>query len=354
MLARGWKLLLVSMGLGSWLLLLSGCNRCRTTDDCRDRGQCTSRGEACIATEDSDCRASEYCSGQGRCKAQGKCIAASEDDCRASVDCKARGKCFLRNNLCCTQDGPCQEYKPPPALPRGVKGEEGCPCGCDHSEQMAAELLSGPPADAAAAIARSLAAISEREDAGYITEAMIEHRLRLLSVARQLGFTVEPRPSAPRPTGDSPPLTRESATLRAAVDLVVHGEHSELVHGREKLLRAAYRAHVRLENLTERPLTLARPELHGAMPFPVARWYVLGSDGRPFDGVLGAREKRSVYLIGYLRSDVSPGDELDATLTVEGLAFDLHARARRKWYGLTGDDSHSCCEGHGAKSATIH
>src|SRR5512134_492570 len=64
--------------------------------------------------------------------------------------------------------------------------EGGCPCGCDRSETMAAELRTGKADDASSAIERSLATISEREAAGYITERMVLHRLRLLDLEREM------------------------------------------------------------------------------------------------------------------------------------------------------------------------
>src|SRR5262245_7787279 len=70
--------------------------------------------------------------------------------------------------------------------------EGGCPCQCDRSEDMAAELRARPGSEALAAIDKSLRTIAEREAAGYVTEAMIEHRLRLLDVDRELESVASP------------------------------------------------------------------------------------------------------------------------------------------------------------------
>lgn len=343
----GWRLPFVLASLGVVLAALPGCkDRCRDTDGCKSKGKCATRGEVCIATDDADCRASKACEVHGLCTARGECIATSDQECASSEACKVHGRCVARNNMCCTRDGPCEKPKVRPALPPGVKGEEGCPCGCDHSEQMAAELSSKPAGEAKQAILSSLAAIGEREDAGYVTVAMVEHRRRLLALARRRDLGVSARPSAPAPSGDNPPVLVANDRLRVAADLIVHGEHSELVRGREKLLKAAFVVNLELENLSDQAWTLGRPEITGALRFPVERWYTLGTEGEPWSGALAAREKRSLYVIGYLSSDVTPGNAIHATLTLDGLRLELDTRARRKWYGLTEAEAPTACTCH--------
>src|SRR5262245_4411294 len=61
---------------------------------------------------------------------------------------------------------------------RDDANKEGCPCNCDRSVAMAAEVRAQGGEPGLRAIDESLATISERERGGYITEAMIEHRLR--------------------------------------------------------------------------------------------------------------------------------------------------------------------------------
>src|SRR5262249_29680367 len=69
----------------------------------------------------------------------------------------------------------------------GVGQGGGCPCGCDRSVSMVAELRDEGGPEAIRSIDDSLRTIAEREDAGYITERMVQHRLRLLGLAKDLG-----------------------------------------------------------------------------------------------------------------------------------------------------------------------
>lgn len=193
--------------------------------------------------------------------------------------------------------------------------------------------------------ARSLAAIAEREDAGYITLAMVEHRVRMLSVAGHFVLDIPARPFAPAPTGDQPPTAREDARLRVAADLVVHGEHSEIVLGREKLLHAAYRVHLQLENTSDQSVTVSRPKITGNKAFDFARWYVLGTEGQPWNGRLAPHTKLSVYVIGGTGFEVRPGDDVQATLVIDDIELALATKARQKWYGLELGE-HASCQGH--------
>lgn len=221
---------------------------------------------------------------------------------------------------------------------RRAKGEEGCPCGCDHSEEMTAELRARGGEAALQTIDDTLGIIAEREDAGYITEAQIEHRLRLLELQRELGGS-SLRASAGRllPRTIVGEATREAlapvadATLRVRTDLYVHGQSTEIVHGREKVLRASFRLWLQVENLGTTAITLAVPTLSASVPFPVSRWYLAGQDGRPWDGVVAAGETKTVHVIGYPGEPVEPGTELAAVVRVGSLVIDARARARRHW-----------------------
>jgi hypothetical protein len=62
-----------------------------------------------------------------------------------------------------------------------------CPCGCDRSEAMVAELRKQGGVPAREAIRKALADIARRERRGYVTEQMIAHRLRLLALEGELG-----------------------------------------------------------------------------------------------------------------------------------------------------------------------
>jgi hypothetical protein len=205
---------------------------------------------------------------------------------------------------------------------------EGCPCGCDHSEAMAAELRARGGDHAGGAIDEALATIAARERAGYVTEAMVLHRLRLLDLARDLGHTPALAPSS-TPLAAAPSV--EDATLRVRAQLIVHGEHTEVVDGREKLLRAAFVLRMEIENKTDADLTLAQPAIAAAVPFPVSRWYLAGGDGRPWNGALAAREARAVNVIGYLDGGVTPDTTVAAVIELESLSLAATTRARRRW-----------------------
>ena len=214
----------------------------------------------------------------------------------------------------------------------------GCPCGCDRSETMTAELRERGGDAARGAILATLKTIAEREDAGYITEAMLEHRLRLLDLRAEVdpawsAATPGPRdrgvpPAAPRPP---PQAMAQDGALRVAAELNAHGETTELVDGREKLLRASFVLRLELENLGGERVRLGPPAIVARVPFPVSRWYVVGGDGRPWDGIFDGGAKASVNAVGYLGEPVKPGTELEATVHIDSLVLVARARARGRW-----------------------
>ena len=137
-----------------------------------------------------------------------------------------------------------------PAPPSGARVLEGCPCGCDRSAKMAADLRRAHEA-APSAIERSLVTIGERESAGYITERMVQHRLRLLDLADELH--VQTSAVLGRVTGSRDRCkvtTVEDQTLRICPELVVHGERTEVVDGHDKLIESCFRLWLEIENLT--------------------------------------------------------------------------------------------------------
>jgi hypothetical protein len=228
--------------------------------------------------------------------------------------------------------------EPPPSTGTRAKGEEGCPCGCDHSEAMAAELRDAGAETAFDTIEKTLGIIAAREDAGYITEAMVEHRLRLLALrgdlggARVCGATDRGIPT-PKDDPRLSPLTTvvEDDRLRARAELTAHGEATEIVRGKEKQLRSSFRLGIEIQNVSRVTLTLPEPSLEGPVPLPVSRWYVVGSDGRPWDGVIEAGERILVNVIGYLGEPVQPGTTIDATIRLDSLVLHASTRARRHW-----------------------
>src|SRR5258706_9534560 len=211
---------------------------------------------------------------------------------------------------------------------RNSENREGCPCGCDHSEAMAAELRKRPSQTALREIDKSLATIAEREAAGYITERMILHRLRLRDLEREL-VPAETLPAglATRPFARELPAV-EDAALRARMELVVHGETTEIVADRPKLLRACFLLRMEIENLAGEERTVKKPEIVAGVPFPISRWYLNGEDGAPWDGVVKAGERKSVHVIGYLGNPLKPGAAIDATIAFESLRLHATTRAR--------------------------
>ncbi|MBL8739866.1 MAG: hypothetical protein JNK04_02195 [Myxococcales bacterium] len=212
-------------------LLLIGSAACAKHDPCgaderpcKEDGRCTLEGKSCVATDESICSSSEYCKWEGRCHLrQGKCVAIENADCKKSTACSQGGRCAVdadgfcivgsrkdcENRVecyggrCDVRNGGCVVVREAPNVD---DQEGGCPCGCDHSEQMASELMEASTGDAETAIEQSLHTIAEREDAGYITWAMVTHRRRLLATSRErLGFVPEGRgvPTPPCPIAPS-------------------------------------------------------------------------------------------------------------------------------------------------------
>jgi len=113
---------------------------------------------------------------------------------------------------------------------------------------------------------------------------MVDHRLRLLDLearlSRELGVpSVGRAPRRERRIADLPAASDGRVRVRA--QLVVHGEATEIVRGREKLHRPSFRLAVSIENLEDRERAVERPEIRASLPFPVGRWYLRGAMGAP-------------------------------------------------------------------------
>lgn len=297
---------------------------CATSDTCSDEGRCRARDGRCAALDSADCHKSVACTRSGRCKAvEGFCVAGDVKDCENKAEC--------RKGLCAIQGGACVVVRAPD---NGDNKEGGCPCGCDHSEKMASELTKAPTTVAEAAIQRSLITIAEREDAGYITWAMVTHRRRLLASSQELlGITPGGRgvPLSAKPAVPVSALRIEGDGLIVRAQLVVHGETTEPVDGEDKGIRASFRLGLEISNASSRPRTISRPRLRGHAGFPVSTWYVLGSDGRPWDGELEPRQTRQLNAIGYLDEPLAPGTLAAAKVHLEGLRFEVKDVARAHW-----------------------
>ncbi len=209
-------------------------------------------------------------------------------------------------------------------------GYGGCPCGCDHSEDMVAELRGLERDAALRAIDGSLQTIGEREDAGYITDRMVRHRLRLLDFGSELGRIGPARFTSIPPIRVGVGGTTVAST-KVHAQFIFHGEATELVNGKVKLLRAAFVVRFDLENQGAAEVTLHRPTLDANMPLPVSRWYVAGGDGRHWDGVLPAGTKKLVHVIGLAGEAVQPGTDVVATIHFESMDLHVKARARAHW-----------------------
>lgn len=216
--------------------------------------------------------------------------------------------------------------------PSGGPGTSGglghCPCGCDHSDDMTSELRAGPRDIALAAIDDSLRTIGEREDAGFVTERMVAHRLRLLALGSELQRKGGPRFTAV-PTIHTAAMKTSEALVRAA--LFLHADSVEIIHGREKSRPASFVLRLDIENTSARDLAFRPPTLEANVALPIRRWYVVGGDGTPWDGSLKARERKLVYAIGYVGASLQPGANVDATIRFESLTLAASVRARRRW-----------------------
>ncbi len=226
--------------------------------------------------------------------------------------------------------------------------EGGCPCSCDRSDAMLTDLRSMGGNAARRAIDKSLSAIAEREAAGYITEAMVSHRLRLLDFDRGLseprgaqGASPEERQvaapgmnsllAAGSRAGRPALRVMQGGRLRAGMELVVHGQTTEWVQNRQKPLRACFLLSMEIENLTDSDRVVTQPAIVGSVPFPISRWYVRGGNGEAWSGDLKAREHKSVHVIGYLGEPVSPKTPVQAAIQFEASTFHATTRARSRW-----------------------
>jgi hypothetical protein len=198
---------------------------------------------------------------------------------------------------------------------------------------MTAELRDEGGEPALREIENTLEIIAAREDGGYVTEAMVEHRLRLLGLR---GDLLGASPSGDRgvPMRRAPSLRTpvvEGGSLRVRVELSAHGEATEIVRGHAKRLRPSFRLGMEIENVTAATVTVEAPTLEAREGFPVSRWYLVGGDGRAWDGVVEAGETKVVNVIGYLGEPVQPGAKLDPTVRFESLVLHASTRARRHW-----------------------
>ena len=295
------------------------------------KGQCAA-GLTCDFDVCRKCKESSGCAQDGRCAFfADRCIATPEG-CKESNACKADGRCALFQ-------GQCVRKIPQPESENDSK-EGGCPCGCDHSREMVTELEGVAPEEALTATRRSLAVIGEREEAGYITEAMVEHRLRLRDLESKLSAEAEHFP--PEPSMRAQPLrdAREAAEetkldgLAVREELVVFGETLETVKGRPKQLFPCFRLWLSLENTTSDRRRVPRPEIVGDVGFDVRRWYVEGTDGEPWDGWLDPGERKSVLVIGYIDQPIQPGASVEADVELDGHAILERASALGRWDAL--------------------
>lgn len=217
--------------------------------------------------------------------------------------------------------------------------EGGCPCNCDRSKAMAAELRALGGKGALASIDNSLATIAEREEAGFVTEAMIQHRLRLLDVESELtrAGTIRARQGErPTPFASLEPhtLRRElvdGGTLRVGMELAVHGQMKEWVNGREKQQLASFVLLLTVENRTDSERDVKPPSIESEVRFLVSRWYVRGESGEPWNGKLKAGERKSLNVIGYLGEPIPPKTPVTARIRFESTTFHASTRARSRW-----------------------
>lgn len=315
--------------LGLFLATAAGCKDDGVGAPCASSG--CKAGLVCLGGPQGEtcqtCWDSHLCDDEGLCSfSAGRCAASRDVDCAKSRACTEEGRCRSNGSTCAKPQNAGSKAKP----------EEGCPCGCDHSEAMAAELKEQSAPEALDAIARTLAIIAEREDRGFITEAMVEHRLRLSKLGAELGRAWFPRPAhlaevtAARAIRAGLPF-QEGDGLRVRHQLVTHAETTELVGGLPKLHRACFLLWLEVDNTSGTPRRLERPQVRGAVPFEITRWYVEDGDGHPFDGHLSPGERRSLLVIGYLGDALAPGDRVNGIVELGNLSFTATSRARGRW-----------------------
>jgi hypothetical protein len=341
-------------------LLLLGLVACHRSDDevcatpCKKEGRCKLEGDNCVSTLDGYCRASDICKSDGYCTAQdGKCIAGDDAGCEQSPLCQKWGRCKAANGICIAgskehcekreecrggycdvRDGACVVVRTPgPGIGHGSgQGVGHCPCGCDHSQEMAAELATLPSGVARATIDETLHVIAEREDGGYITQAMVDHRRRMLALAGELGGEAPLGPGRGVPLSNGAPLGARAVSahgggLYARADLIVQGETTERIRGADKTIRASFLLALELDNQSHARRVLAPPKLEGDAGYPVSSWYLVGTDGEPWDGVLDAGESRRVNVIGYLERPLAPGSLAVAQVALADLSFKVESLA---------------------------
>lgn len=216
--------------------------------------------------------------------------------------------------------------------------EGGCPCSCDRSKAMASEVRALGGDRALSAIEKSLATIKEREEAGFVTEAMVQHRLRLLDLERDLrqSGAITSAPKRALPFGDIDPAAwqlepRAVGDLRVGMALVVHGELTEWIASRQKLQRACFVLSIALENRATVSQSVDKPLIRANVPLAIRRWYVRGENGEPWDGHLGPHEQKWVHVIGYVEAPIPPQTEVSAEIQFAGVLFHAKTRARSRW-----------------------
>jgi hypothetical protein len=312
---------------GLWLAVLAlGCTKgpgepCkRGMGECRKDLLCEGSSQpVCVACADT-----EGCARDALCTmVKGKCALVGEDDCLLSDDCRKHGMCsYSEKERSCFN-------------PKSQEG--GCPCGCDHSEAMIDTLRTAPAADALGEARQSLATIAEREALGYITDAMVEHRLRLRALEADLsgggapaGFPLTARAIRLREARSHFPAAH-AGDLSVRSELVAFGATTEVVAGKEKALPACFRLWLELENSGTRAITIDRPALTGSTRFDVRRWYIEDGDGAPWSGRLAPGERRSVLLIGYVGERLSPGTAVRASFEVGDVGVHADTVALGRW-----------------------
>ena len=309
-------------------MLLLSCSKSEgeacTPGECRKDLVC--EGAKCLA-----CAETAGCAQNGDCSwddEADRCAPSSDSDCARSEACKKRRECYRSATTCIDFD------------PHGDHKEGGCPCGCDRSEELVSELRTQDRDEALVNARRSLATIGEREQLGYVTEAMVEHRLRLRALESELLAPGEEPASlalAPRAlelrAERAAMAPRVEGGLAVRAELLVFGATTEIVRGKSKDLRASFRLWLGLTNVGSVGRTLRMPRLEGrpGATFDVRRWYVEDGDGAPWDGTLGPGEEKSILLVGYLLEDVSPGAPVTARYVVGDIDISETRIALGRW-----------------------
>lgn len=86
----------------------------------------------------------------------------------------------------------------------------------------------------------------------------------------------------------------------------------------------SFQLRLELENLTGEEITVAKPRIEAKdLEFRIDRWFVEKTKGEQWNGVLKAKEKQTIMVIGYPSDSVTPGTKVDVRIEIHGLKIEV-------------------------------